>query len=157
MAAHPSLEDALGRISTVAQLVTVEENGTGRRLVIGNTHLFYHPQAVHVRILQAHQLLTHAHRAVHAEASRRCEKSRRRRRPRSTRTTRSCACPAPSRGSAGLAGVSALPARLPHPWGATSCRKAPPRSLLTSSVYASIPLRERVVARLGAAKVPPLP
>lgn len=72
VAEHPSLEDALGRISTVAHLATLEETGTGRRLVVGNTHLFYHPQAVHVRILQAHQLLTHAHRAVHAEVSRRC-------------------------------------------------------------------------------------
>jgi hypothetical protein len=72
VAEHPSLEDALGRISTVAQLATLAETDTGRRLVVGNTHLFYHPQAVHVRILQAHQLLSHAHRTVHAEASRRC-------------------------------------------------------------------------------------
>ena len=33
---------------------------------------------------------------------------------------------APSRGSTGLAGVSTRPAGLPHPWGATSCRKAAP-------------------------------
>ena len=36
-------------------------------------------------------------------------------------------CPAPSRGSTGLAGVSTRPAGLPHQWGATSCtRKAAP-------------------------------
>jgi len=34
--------------------------------------------------------------------------------------------PAPSRGSAGLAGVFTRPAGLPHPWGAISCRKAAP-------------------------------
>ena len=38
-------------------------------------------------------------------------------------------CPAPSRGSTGLAGVFTRPAGLPHPWGATSCtRKAAPRT-----------------------------
>ena len=36
-------------------------------------------------------------------------------------------CPAPFRGITGLAGVSARPAGLPHPWGTTSCtRKAAP-------------------------------
>jgi len=34
--------------------------------------------------------------------------------------------PAPSRGSTGLAGGFTRPAGLPHPWGATSCRKAAP-------------------------------
>ena len=34
--------------------------------------------------------------------------------------------PAPSMGSAGLAGVFTRPAGLPHPWGATSCRAAAP-------------------------------
>jgi hypothetical protein len=37
--------------------------------------------------------------------------------------------PAPSRGSTGLAGVSTRPAGLPHPWGATSCRKAAPLTI----------------------------
>ena len=33
-------------------------------------------------------------------------------------------CPAPSRGSTGLVGVATRPAKMPLPWGATSCRKA---------------------------------
>lgn len=31
-----------------------------RPLVVGNTHLFFHPQAAHVRIIQAHALLAAA-------------------------------------------------------------------------------------------------
>ena len=38
--------------------------------------------------------------------------------------------PAPCRENTGLKGVCTRPARLPHPWGATSCREAAPLNLL---------------------------
>lgn len=62
IAEHAELEEVLmRRVGTVAQAVVlrVRAGGDGqRRLVVGNTHLFFHPQADHVRLLQVHALLS---------------------------------------------------------------------------------------------------
>jgi 2',5'-phosphodiesterase len=40
------------RLGHVAQLLTVQDKMTGRRLLVANTHLFYHPLASHIRLMQ---------------------------------------------------------------------------------------------------------
>lgn len=62
-ATMPQLEqDILPRLKTLAQLAVLETRephpgGVPRRLVVANTHLFYHPKAPHVRLLQTSGLL----------------------------------------------------------------------------------------------------
>jgi 2',5'-phosphodiesterase len=59
---------AMSKISTVAQLAVLEPVATDSELdasatpalVVANTHLFFHPGAVHLRVLQARWLLRHA-------------------------------------------------------------------------------------------------
>ena len=92
---QPHLRDALSKVSTVAHVCVLESvlddddddadaemknvpgdsttdaASTGRRrsLVVANTHLFFHPGAVHLRVLQSRWLLRHADRARRARAA----------------------------------------------------------------------------------------
>jgi 2',5'-phosphodiesterase len=54
-------EEVLPRLKTLAQVVVLrakeEVNGRHRVLIVANTHLFYHPGAPHVRLLQVVALL----------------------------------------------------------------------------------------------------
>ena len=50
------LKTALKKITSIAQLVKLKSIVNGKEIVVGNTHLFFHPGAMHVRILQAHAL-----------------------------------------------------------------------------------------------------
>eukprot|EP00439_Symbiodinium_sp_Y106_P023401 s3811_g2.t2 len=51
------LTGILPRMSTVFQLTVVRHRASGRILVLANTHLFYHPNARHIRLLQIMCLL----------------------------------------------------------------------------------------------------
>jgi len=51
------LSGILPRMSTVFQLTVVRHKVSGRRIVLANTHLFYHPNARHIRLLQIMCLL----------------------------------------------------------------------------------------------------
>ncbi|CAE7759667.1 Pde12 [Symbiodinium pilosum] len=51
------LTGILPRMSTVFQLTVVRHKASGRVLVLANTHLFYHPNARHIRLLQIMCLL----------------------------------------------------------------------------------------------------
>lgn len=53
------LKKALGKITSIAQLIKVRTKGGGA-LCVGNTHLFFHPGAMHVRVLQAHEFVRQA-------------------------------------------------------------------------------------------------
>lgn len=92
---QPHLRDALSKVSTVAHICVLEsvldddaaetktapgdsstdaastnlESGCRRSLVVANTHLFFHPGAVHVRVMQSRWLLRHADRARRARAA----------------------------------------------------------------------------------------
>ena len=82
---QPHLQEALGKISTVGLVTTLEPvvgedetnsdaNKTDKRcpVVVANAHLFFHPGATHVRVLQTRWLLRHAHKtreAYSAESS----------------------------------------------------------------------------------------
>mmetsp|Transcript_21320 Transcript_21320/g.47114 ORF Transcript_21320/g.47114 Transcript_21320/m.47114 type:complete len:619 (+) Transcript_21320:81-1937(+) len=46
------VEGILPHMTTIFQLSAVEHVATGRKVVLANTHLFYHPMARHVRLLQ---------------------------------------------------------------------------------------------------------
>lgn len=39
--------------TTILQLVELEELASGRRLVMANTHLYFHPNADHIRLVQS--------------------------------------------------------------------------------------------------------
>ena len=54
------LKTALGKITSIAQLVKLRSIANGMDIVVGNTHLFFHPGAMHVRILQAHTFIQKA-------------------------------------------------------------------------------------------------
>ena len=92
---QPHLRDALSKVSTVAHICVLESvldddaaetktapgdsstdaastnlgGGCRRSLVVANTHLFFHPGAVHVRVMQSRWLLRHADRARRARAA----------------------------------------------------------------------------------------
>jgi 2',5'-phosphodiesterase len=46
--------DKVGQVLQVATLRLKDTHGRSDRLVIGNTHLFYHPMADHIRVMQAY-------------------------------------------------------------------------------------------------------
>jgi len=46
------LDGILPRMSTVFQISVLRHKASGRSLVVANTHLFYHPNARHIRLLQ---------------------------------------------------------------------------------------------------------
>lgn len=47
--------------TTSCQLVVLESLANGKRIVVANTHLYYHPDADHIRLLQAGCGLRFAH------------------------------------------------------------------------------------------------
>eukprot|EP00397_Hematodinium_sp_SG-2012_P040279 GEMP01044102.1.p1 GENE.GEMP01044102.1~~GEMP01044102.1.p1 ORF type:complete len:432 (+),score=78.29 GEMP01044102.1:57-1352(+) len=53
----PTVKTVLENLGTVAQICAVKEKRTGKVLVLCNTHLFYHPDACHIRVLQAAKLI----------------------------------------------------------------------------------------------------
>jgi len=53
----PQVRTVLENVGTVAQICTVRHKRSGKLLVITNTHLFYHPQANHIRLLQVGKLI----------------------------------------------------------------------------------------------------
>jgi len=56
---HQRIKDVLAKITTVAQGVVLRDlHVEGQRLLVANTHLFYHANANHIRLLQLHMLLT---------------------------------------------------------------------------------------------------
>lgn len=55
---HANTRDVLAHVSTVAQCVLLRDKLTGCRLLVANTHLYYHPNANHIRLLQLHMLLS---------------------------------------------------------------------------------------------------
>jgi len=75
VASQPHLREALDAISTVGLIATLEpvsrpdEVDERKPLVVANAHLFFHPGATHVRVLQTRWLLRHAQKqreAYHA-------------------------------------------------------------------------------------------
>ena len=58
--ANPSLENVFSKVKSIAQVAVLEETGgENRRVIITNTHAFFHPNAGAVRAVQA-KLLTSA-------------------------------------------------------------------------------------------------
>lgn len=66
--AHPALAEAMRRVTTVGQVVLLEERSgaSPRRLCVANTHLFFHSGAMHIRALQTAMLVRAAHRVAAA-------------------------------------------------------------------------------------------
>ncbi|AAZ10834.1 hypothetical protein, conserved [Trypanosoma brucei brucei TREU927] len=54
---HPELKEALENVTSIGALVLLKDNATNEELVVGNTHLFYHANACHIRLLQVYMLL----------------------------------------------------------------------------------------------------
>lgn len=70
LGAHPELVEVFEKITTVAQLALLEPAGGAdeNSVVVANTHLFFHPNAVHVRIIQSFLLLREARRFIDEHA-----------------------------------------------------------------------------------------
>lgn len=66
--AHPALAEAMRRVTTVGQVVLLEETRgvNPRRLCVANTHLFFHSGAMHIRALQTAMLVRAAKRVADA-------------------------------------------------------------------------------------------
>ncbi|KAG5467862.1 hypothetical protein LSCM4_00948 [Leishmania orientalis] len=55
--ACPELKEALSAVTSIGARVVLRETTSGKEVVAGNTHLFYHANACHIRVLQAYMLL----------------------------------------------------------------------------------------------------
>ncbi|UPQ97080.1 putative RibB-like alpha/beta DHBP synthase [Chloropicon primus] len=60
IASDPNLAAILKKISTAAQFVLLEENDSKRKILVTNTHLYFHPGASHVRSLSVAVMLAYA-------------------------------------------------------------------------------------------------
>ncbi|CCW66562.1 unnamed protein product [Phytomonas sp. Hart1] len=66
LGAHPEFQEACEKITSIGVGVLLKEVPTGQEVVLGSTHLFYHPNACHIRVLQAYLLLHRLHRMATA-------------------------------------------------------------------------------------------
>ncbi|CAE7271723.1 Pde12 [Symbiodinium natans] len=55
--AHPATAAVLAQVQNAAQSVLLRDLQTGRRLLVANTHLYFHANANHIRLLQLYMLL----------------------------------------------------------------------------------------------------
>lgn len=62
--ACPELRESIAAVTSIGARVVLRERTSGRELVVGNTHLFYHANGCHIRILQAYMLLHWLHNAA---------------------------------------------------------------------------------------------
>lgn len=62
VAAHPELAEALKHMTAIGVGLRLTDGATGRVFVLANTHLFYHADACHIRVLQAYMHLHQLHR-----------------------------------------------------------------------------------------------
>eukprot|EP00439_Symbiodinium_sp_Y106_P054859 s693_g7.t1 len=54
---HAATSALLAQVQTAAQSVILKDVLTGRRLLVANTHLYWHANANHIRLIQLHALL----------------------------------------------------------------------------------------------------
>ncbi|KPI90472.1 hypothetical protein ABL78_0402 [Leptomonas seymouri] len=59
--ACPELKEALSAVTTIGARVVLRDVASNKEMVVGNTHLFFHANACHIRILQAYMLLHWLH------------------------------------------------------------------------------------------------
>ncbi|KAK7200750.1 Endonuclease/Exonuclease/phosphatase family [Novymonas esmeraldas] len=64
VAACAELKEALSAVTSIGARLVLRETTSGREVVLGNTHLFYHANACHIRILQTYMLLHWLHSAT---------------------------------------------------------------------------------------------
>eukprot|EP01064_Diplonema_japonicum_P034157 TRINITY_DN6998_c0_g1_i2.p1 TRINITY_DN6998_c0_g1~~TRINITY_DN6998_c0_g1_i2.p1 ORF type:complete len:622 (+),score=82.78 TRINITY_DN6998_c0_g1_i2:62-1927(+) len=50
------VKETIEKTTTVAQIVVLKNKTTGKVIVVGNTHLWFHPKGGHIRVLQLHTL-----------------------------------------------------------------------------------------------------
>ncbi|RNF20509.1 2,5-phosphodiesterase [Trypanosoma conorhini] len=66
---YPEFREALEHVTSIGALVLLRDLHTKEELLVGNTHLFYHANACHIRLLQTYMLL---HKLKLFAASRPC-------------------------------------------------------------------------------------
>lgn len=54
----PDIEDILLKVMTSLQVTILQSKILKRRIIIGNTHLYYHPDAAHIRVIQVAMVTT---------------------------------------------------------------------------------------------------
>ncbi|KAF8276789.1 putative Endonuclease/Exonuclease/phosphatase family [Trypanosoma cruzi] len=54
---YPEFREALEKVTSIGALVLLKDLHTKEELIVGNTHLFYHANACHIRLLQVYMLL----------------------------------------------------------------------------------------------------
>lgn len=60
----PELKEALANVTSIAAYIILCVRNSEREVVVGNTHLFYHANACHIRILQTYMLMKWLYTAV---------------------------------------------------------------------------------------------
>ncbi|EPY26544.1 hypothetical protein AGDE_11217 [Angomonas deanei] len=66
---HKEFKEALQNVTNIALVLLLEELETGKRLVVGNTHLFFHANACHIRLVQAYIYLDALNRMATKESA----------------------------------------------------------------------------------------
>lgn len=56
---YKELDEALTRMTAIGVGLRMKDKATGKTFVLGNTHLFYHADGCHIRILQAYMQMHH--------------------------------------------------------------------------------------------------
>ncbi|KPA82271.1 hypothetical protein ABB37_03379 [Leptomonas pyrrhocoris] len=62
--ACPELKESLSALTTIGARLVLRDVASNTEMVVGNTHLFYHANACHIRILQAYMLMHWLHIAT---------------------------------------------------------------------------------------------
>lgn len=55
---HPHVRQALGFVPSAATYQVLVDNNTGKKVIVSNTHLYYHPDGCHIRAIQCAMLMT---------------------------------------------------------------------------------------------------
>lgn len=69
VAACPEAKEALSAVTTIGAFLVLRDVASNIEVVVGNTHLFFHANACHIRILQIYMLLHWLHEAAATETA----------------------------------------------------------------------------------------
>nr|CCC90137.1 conserved hypothetical protein [Trypanosoma congolense IL3000] len=66
---HEEFKEALRNVTSIGVMLQLKDRITNEKLLVGNTHLFYHANACHIRLLQAFMLLSRLQQMAHSHTA----------------------------------------------------------------------------------------